>query len=404
MKEDRAKSSTAGSRRRLVLYLSAWSVQAVHEGIVDYAKQAGWILDNAMCYSGAIPHGVRPDGVICRHAFDSGIMEFTRKLKVPTVGFEHDDRLPIPRVYFDEEAIGAMAARHLLDRGFRTLGFVHLHFTPYQMPRMSGFKREAEAAGARFVELAPAVTPETWHPAPGPAWDWLREALSSIDTPVGVMATNDQIARPLIDALVDMGYGVPTEIAVVSAENDPMICEIAAVPISSVDTNTRRIGYEAAAMLDHLMDGDTPEKETRRIPPRRVETRASSDGLAIANVHAAEALHIIWQRYTEPIHVGEVAAFAPISRRRLQTLFLDHVGRTMQEEIARIRTAKACRLLKQTGLMVNEVAIECGFSTSLNLHRTFQTILGAGPKAFRESGTLPDLGVLPASAEIPAPG
>jgi LacI family transcriptional regulator len=394
-----ANTLAKGGGRRTVLYLTAWNVHSLHQGIVDYAKQAGWILDNAMCYSGSIPLDAKPDGVICRHAYRSDIMDFACSLDVPTVGFEHDDRLPLPRVYFDEEAIGAMAARHLLDRGFRTLGFVHLRFNPHQMPRMTGFRREVAAAGCRFVELAPPVAPESWHPAPGPAWAWLQEALSPLHTPVGLMATNDQIARPLIDALVDMGYGVPTEIAVVAAENDPMICEIAAVPISSVDTNTHQIGYGAARMLDCLMDGNPLEQEILRVPPICVETRASSDIRATVNANAAEALNVIWQHYTEPLDVGAVAASVPVTRRRLQTLFQEHVGRTMQEEIARVRAAKACRLLKQTDLKINEVAAQCGFNTSLNLHRTFQLILGMGPKAFRENGTVPDLGLLPASAE-----
>ncbi len=389
------------SPRRHVLYLTAWNVQTLHEGIVDYARKAGWILDNAMCFSGSVPHDVRPDGVICRHAYRSDIMDFTRSLNVPVVAFEHSDELPAPRVYFNEEAIGAMAARHLLERGFRTLGFVHLNFTPYQMVRMDGFRREVEAAGCRFVELAPPGQPATWHPAPGPAWDWLRKALAPLEAPIGLMASNDQIARPLIDALSHMGYGVPTEIAVVGAENDPMVCEIAAVPISSVDTDTHRIGYEAARLLDRLMDGEQAEQQTLQISPTHVATRASSDIMAAGNSYAAEALSTIWQHYREPLDVGAVASSVPITRRRLQTLFQEHVGRTMQEEIARVRTARACRLLKQTNLKVNEVADQCGFSTSLNLHRTFQSMLKTGPKAFREDGVIPDLGVLPASAENP---
>ncbi len=388
-------------KRRTVLYLSAWNVQAIHEGIVNYAKSAGWILDNAMCYSGELPAGSRADGVICRHAYRGDIIDFTRALNVPVVGFEHDERLSCPRVYFDEEAIGAMAARHLLARRYRTLGFVHLRHTPYQMPRMEGFRREVEAAGAQFVELAPHKAPASWHPAPGEAWTWLKDALKSMDKPLGLMATNDQIARPLIDALSAMGYAVPTEIAVVGAENDPLVCDIAAVPMSSVDTHTKKIGFEAARVLDQLMDGVSAAEDTLRIPPVRVETRQSSDMRATRNAYAAAALHTIWQHYTEPLDVAAVAATVPVTRRRLQTLFRDHVGRTMQEEIARVRTARACCLLKQTNMRVNDIASQCGFSTSLNLHRTFLTILGMGPKAFRASGEPPNLGVLPASAERP---
>jgi LacI family transcriptional regulator len=389
--------------RRHVLYLTAWNVHAMHEGIVAYAEEAGWILDNSMCYSGAIPSGIRPDGIICRHAYRDDIIDFTRSLDVPTVGFEHDDRLPVPRAYYDEEAVGTMAARHLVEREFKELCFLHLGFNPQQMPRMAGFRREAEAAGCCFTELCPPRKPESWCPPPGEAWEWLQKALEPIDGPVGVMVTNDQIARPAIDALAHMGYRVPAQVAVVSAENDAMICNTAAVPISSVDTNTRKLGYEAARELDRMMDGEAPRADVLRVAPARVEIRKSSDIRAIANQHAAEALVYIWQHYLERLRVEDVAEAAAVTRRRLQTLFQEHVGRTMQEEIARVRTVRACHLLKTSNLKINEIAARSGFSTSLHLHRTLQSALDMGPKAFREKGTMPDLGVVPASVWEPPP-
>ena len=190
------------------------------------------------------------------------------------------------------------------------------------------------------------------------------------------------------------------KLGVIGAENDPLVCEIAAVPFSSVDTNTRLIGYEAARLLDDLMSGGTPTPKALHIAPRGVTTRASSDLPAIANRHAAEALHHIWQHYLEPLQVSDVAAATPVTRRRLQTLFQTHVGRSMQEEIARLRTGKACRLLLQTDLKINQVAAVSGFSSGLHLHRTFQSVLGVGPKVLRERGEAPDLGLLPASADV----
>ncbi len=387
-------------KRRTILYLTAWNVQAIHEGIVSYAREAGWILNNAMAFSGDIPHDARPDGVICRHMFRPDLLNFMRQLDVPVVTFEQEERLPRPRVYYDEEAIGNMAAEHLLARGYRTLAFLHLHVAPYQLPRMDGFRRAAEAAGCRFLELSPPTQPATWHPSPGPAWQWLGDALAPHKEPVGIMATNDQAARPMIDALDAMGFSIPAQLGVIGAENDPLVCEIAAVPFSSVDTNTRLIGYEAARLLDDLMSGGTPTPKALHIAPRGVTTRASSDLPAIANRHAAEALHHIWQHYLEPLQVSDVAAATPVTRRRLQTLFQTHVGRSMQEEIARLRTGKACRLLLQTELKINQVAAVSGFSSGLHLHRTFQSVLGVGPKVLRERGEAPDLGLLPASADV----
>jgi len=395
--------TTRHQARRTVLYLTAWNVQAIHEGIVSYAREAGWILNNAMAFSGDIPRDAQPDGVICRHMFRPDLLEFVRQLDVPVVTFEHEESLPLPRVYYDEEAIGEVAAEHLLARGYKTLAFLHLHFAPYQLPRMAGFRRVTEAAGRRFLELAPPTRPATWHPTPGPAWQWLRDVLAMEQEPVGIMATNDQAARPMIDALDAMGFNIPTQIGVIGAENDPLVCEIAAVPFSSVETNTRQIGYQAARLLDDLISGAKPPADALRVAPRDVTTRASTDLPAIPNRHAAEALHYIWQHYHEPLQVSDVATATPVTRRRLQTLFRTHVGRSMQEEIARIRTGKACHLLLNTDLKINQIASVSGFSGGLHLHRTFQSVLGIGPKALRESGALPDLGLLPASAATGTP-
>ncbi len=59
---------------------------------------------------------------------------------------------------------------------------------------------------------------------------------------------------------------MPEEVAVVSADDEVLACELAYPPLSSVIPDCRRIGYEAAALLDQLMKGGKPSKRTREIP------------------------------------------------------------------------------------------------------------------------------------------
>jgi AraC-like DNA-binding protein len=70
----------------------------------------------------------------------------------------------------------------------------------------------------------------------------------------------------------------------------------------------------------------------------------------------------------------------------------------MQEEIARVRIADACLMLKRSRMRIHKIATLIGFKSSQHFHRTSQSILGMGPKAFRERGSIPDFGVLPARA------
>jgi len=385
------------SGRRRVLFLSAWNGPALHEGVVAYAHEANWILDNQMCYSGELPPTVKADGVICHHLFRKDILDFAGALGLPTVGFEESKALPVPRVHYNEAEIGRSAARHLLARGYKTLAFYHRNGTTCPPPRMEGFRAEVEAAGGECILLQP---PEHASSRQGDAiqWEWLKQKLEAICAPLGIMAINDLLAGPLVDALLDLGYSVPEQIAVVGAENDPMLCDVASVPLSSVESCPRRVGYEAARLLDRLMSGDAPPAAPVLIDPGAVRTRASSDTVAIRNLHAARALRFVWRHYREPITVDSVSAHVPVTRRRLQTLFHDHVGRTMQEEIVRVRLADACRRLKETPMKIHEIAAAVGFSSSLHLHRSFQSAFGMGPKMFRETGEVPDFGVLPAQA------
>jgi len=48
---------------------------------------------------------------------------------------------------------------------------------------------------------------------------------------------------------------VPDEVAVIGVDNDEFLCNLTDPPLTSVAPDTRRTGYEAAALLDRLMAG-----------------------------------------------------------------------------------------------------------------------------------------------------
>jgi DNA-binding LacI/PurR family transcriptional regulator len=56
-------------------------------------------------------------------------------------------------------------------------------------------------------------------------------------------------------------------------DNDPVLCDCAEVPLSSVRHDLEGMAYEAAALLDRLMDGKAPPATPRRIVPKGVVIR-----------------------------------------------------------------------------------------------------------------------------------
>src|SRR5436853_591471 len=105
---------------------------------------------------------------------------------------------------------------------------------------------------------------------------WLRPQKK----PVELLAGDDTRAREVLDACRLAGLHVPEEIAVLGVNDDELICEMANPPLSCIVHYARRIGFEAAAMLDRLMQGKKVVADLV-IDPLGVKTRQSTDLLAI---------------------------------------------------------------------------------------------------------------------------
>jgi LacI family transcriptional regulator len=200
------------------------------------------------------------------------------------------------------------------------------------------------------------------------------------------MVINDAQASPLFQALEQMELSVPNQVAVIGSENIKLLCEMSRVPLTSVETNHQEMGYQAAALLDQLMDGQPAPAVNPKVTPGPVIYRESTNILATENSYTEAALRFIWDHYRENITVADVAKTAPISRRRLQTVFRDDIGRTLQEEIIRVRVEAACKLLEKRNLKIFEIAALSGFAESLHMHRAFTNAFGFGPRAYADNG------------------
>ncbi|MGH7991106.1 MAG: substrate-binding domain-containing protein, partial [Limisphaerales bacterium] len=97
---------------------------------------------------------------------------------------------------------------------------------------------------------------------------WLVKTLRHLPKPLGVAAASDDVALRVMRACDDAKLYVPEEVAVLGCHNDPLICDYAPVPLSSVDDDLERIGYEGAKLLDRLMDGKPASCKPILIPPK----------------------------------------------------------------------------------------------------------------------------------------
>jgi LacI family transcriptional regulator len=97
----------------------------------------------------------------------------------------------------------------------------------------------------------------------------------------------------------------------------------------------------------------------------------------------ARALRYIRQNACEGILARDVVRRATVCRASLMRSFRETVGRTILQEIIRVRLERACRLLRETNWTLEQIAWRTGFKTAPRLSRDFKKRLGLPPGVYR---------------------
>jgi len=362
-------------RRRSVALLIETSnayARGVLAGIVAYVRQhPAWSIWLPELGRGdAPPRDLarwKGDGIIARIETRE-IARAVARRRLPVIDVSAGRHLPgVPWVETDDRAIAEAAAAHLLDRGFRRLAYCGDPRFNWSRWREEHFRRRA-GPDVRVFEAGR-----------GSLAAWVR----ALPKPAGVFACYDIMAQRLLDACREAKVAVPEEAAVVGVDNDALICDLSSPPLSSVIPNARRTGFLAASLLDRMMAGRRVRARAHLIPPVGVETRQSTDVLAIDDHAVAAALRFIRDHAVDGITVRDVLRATPLSRRALESRFRAAVGRTPHDEIARLRIDRAKRLLAETDHPLDRVAALSGFGSPSYLSVAFRRETGGNPRDFR---------------------
>lgn len=337
-------------------------------GIDQYAREHGdWTL-----YIEEDPEQKLPDmnrwhgqGIIANFD-DRRVATAIRGLSLPVVGVGggygwYDPRSGIPYIHTDNDAIGRLGAEHLIGCGFANLafcGYPESATSGWSAERAASFQATAADRGRACHVFAGRVgAARRWEDMQAEIRDWLAR----LPKPVGLMACNDVRARHVLEACRGIGLRVPHDVAVIGVDNDEMLCELAAPPLSSVHQSARRIGYEAAAVLDRLMQG-APVRERRIVvPPIGVVARASTDTLATDDEEVVQVLQTLRRNPWRCPRIDDLAEQVGVSRSTLEHRFRDAVGRTIHDEHVRIRLAATRKLIVDTDLTLKAVAQRAKF-------------------------------------------
>lgn len=324
----------------------------------------------------------RGDGILSR-TYSQATADIIRDAGVPAVELRATRlKHSLPFIGVDNRALGRMVAEHLLERGFRQFGVYQLGTEDYFEQRRDNFVETIQEAGFSvdvFNPLGSREQPLEWERQQAGLAKWVTR----LPKPVGIMACTDQLGFWLLDACQRAGVAVPEQAAVVGAENDETLCTMSLPPLSSVQFNGERIGYEAAALLARLMAGKPAPLEHLLVEPLHIVTRQSSDIIALDDVEVAAAVRYIRLHACDGIGVKHVLNAVPISRSALERRMRRMLGRTPKEEIARVQIERVRQLLVETDLSLSGVAAACGFPYPQYMGTLFKQYFDCTPGQYR---------------------
>jgi len=383
----------AKHRKRTILLALTSTHHGFYRGAARYAAEHDWHVVADMIYDATIPVGWRGDGILSFVGHWEELAKYVISAGVPVVEISSVRKdLGIPCVMEDNQEIGRLGAEHLLERNFKNFVWAPFCDDAVNEERFQGFAALVRSVGFDCVRLLPVNTRRSARLSRHVNWTlrrrWVIHTIQSLRYPLGIFCYNDCVAADIVDACIEAGIQIPDQVAVLGVDNDPVICDCVQVPLSSVRHDLEGMAYEAAALLDRLINGERPPKTPKRIPPKGVVTRKSTEVLAVEDPKVSAALRYIQGNFSGGnLSVDDVVAHCGVPRRSLERAFREELERTMLHEILRVRINHAQKLLETTPLSVTDIAAQSGFASLNHFFRVFHARTGLTPRAFRLART-----------------
>lgn len=359
------------------------------QGIIRYVQETNnWIVHfEEQGILTTVPPWLRNwrgDGIICRTGV-SPLGNFLRTLDCPIVELLGDGVRYVSEVQSDAEQVGRCAVDHFLERGFQNFAYYSYSNSWWGSLRGERFASLLKEVGHDCRTL---ISRRERKPVAFPVWaseyeEPLIEWLESLPKPVGIWTAADTVAQRVHNACLKIGLVIPDQVALLGVDNDRYLCNVLTPPLSSIEPNSIRVGYEAARLLDLKMEGKghLPPLPLK-VPPLGVLTRQSTDIIAVEDQEMVRIARLIRQEALTGLQVNDLVRESRLSKRSLERRFKRCFGRTIDYEIAQIRIGHAKRLLTETLLPIAAVGEQSGFDGSYFI-KAFRRIVGMSPREYR---------------------
>lgn len=358
----------------------------IFAGAQRYAEEQDWesTIDDYVTEKlssariGALPY----DGVIARAG--KPLASRASKLGLPVVNVWQSSPAwrDLPGVYPDFDASGRMRAEHLLTRGLRRFATLESLSHAASIETAAFTTTVSEAGFSCVAAKLPLRTNSYAH------WQKFEQRIAEFmddwQPPIGVFGHHERVGRAIAQICRLRGWRVPHDVAIITGTNEESLCELPRPSLTSVEFGFERIGYQAAQLLERLMNGEEPPEEPIVVQPQALVVRESTDFFAVDDSLMAAALEFIATNSRWQIGAEEVARAVNTGLRTLQRQFREYLDRPISEEIQRVRIERAKRELAQSTRPIAEIARDSGFGRPLRMSEAFRRELGVTPREYRK--------------------
>lgn len=337
------------------------------------------------------PEAYGIDGIVADSVANAACWPDLARSKVPLVMIgERPRSVPRPNMAFvrnDDQDVGRLGAKFLLSLGrFSEFGFVTSVDEDYCVrPRREGFCLQLGDGGRnpQIYRMPRDSAAEASPEAIAGLARWLR----SLPKPSAVMAIHDQMATAVVQAAQTAKIDIPSQIALISVDNDELLCESSSPQLTSIAVDHIHEGELIAKALHDLLRDGTRHREdicltnTRKIIIERQSTKPLAPGTAL--VKRAQAF--IFREATHGIRASDVADFLHVSRRLADLRFRQFAGKTILEAITERRLAQLKSALSNSDAPIARCLVQCGFHNLGHAKTLFKARFGQTMSEFRKS-------------------
>ncbi len=349
-----------------------------------------WIVrphDNPATLAGwhTLLRDLEPEAVLFAEVPVPSALPELRKTERPLFSIINPVEPSLPSLLFDNVAIGRLAAEHFLERRFHEFAYVGYLAPQLYRQRAAGFAERLQLEKGPLHQYWLEPVPLRPHTDQRP--QGLLDFLRTLPRHCALFAGDDELAAVILELSRASGVSVPQHLAVLGADDDSLVCQLASPPLSSLRLPYRELGRRAAQWLLAWRPARPQENQRLNLAPFGVALRPSTDVARTDDPLVVKALQYLQAHLDEPITIAMLRAHLQVTAPDLLARFRQELHSTPSAELRRLRIERAKHLLITTAAPMKKIAGRCGFKNIFHFMATFKQLAGLSVCDYRRCAT-----------------